>query len=335
MRRRRMMMTITRLPDLVPADMERALWDLNIDFKIRGDEATALCPSPQHYDGSPSWSINMNTGKHHCFSCGFGGSFQWLVQITKGVRSGEAVAWIKTQKVRIGIVDEPEVAREAAVREMDLWPFVSPPAERLAERRISAESCEALEILWNEEKERWVFVLRDPWTDRLIGWQEKGTGEDGQLVINYPPKIKKATTVFGYRNLKSTGTVGLCVVLENPVKAGLVYDAGWKRVVSTCGSSFTDYQVNDLLWPVADHVILMLDNDAAGHKAMQRFILNNPYARTSTFVFDYGTVRKDNGAYIHTPDGRDPNDLTPEEIHNGIFTATPAAFTYFEGIDWV
>lgn len=323
-----------KLPDLVPVDLEGSLLDLGIYVKVRGDEGTALCPAPDHWDSSPSWSINMRTGKHHCFSCGFGGSFQWLVQVSKGVRSGEASAWIKTQRIRIGVPEEL-ISREAAIREMDLWPFGPPPPERLEDRRISAESCEALEILWNEEKNRWVFVLRDPWTDRIIGWQEKGTGEDTQLVINYPPKVKKASTVFGYKNLKSLGTDGLCVVLENPVKAGLVWDAGYRRVVSTCGSSFTDFQINDLLWPVADEVILMLDNDAAGHRAVQRFILNNPYARNSTYVFDYGTTRRENGAYIHTPDGRDPGDLSYTEIVNGISKATPAAFTYFEGIDWV
>lgn len=328
------MMTTTRLPDLVPADLEGALEDLGIIGRIKGDEMTALCPNPQHFDSSPSWSINMDTGKHHCFSCGFGGSFQWLVQIRRGIRSGEAMAWIKTRKIRIAVVDEPEIVKDAPVREMDLWPFTEPPEERLQERGISAESCEALEILWNEEKNRWVFVLRDPWTDRLIGWQEKGVGVDKDLVINYPPKVKKASTVFGYRNLRSTGTDGSCVVLENPVKAGRVWDAGQKRVVSTCGSSFTDYQINDLLWPVADEVILMLDNDAAGHKAMHRFIMQNPYARTSTYIFNYGNGRTENGAYIHTPDGRDPGDLSYTDITYGINRATPAAFSYFEGIDW-
>jgi DNA primase len=147
--------------------------------------------------------------------------------------------------------------------------------------------------------------------------------------------MKKATTFFGYRNLKRTGVDGAVVVLENPVKAGRVFDAGYSRVVSTCGSSFTDYQINDLLWPVADHVILMLDNDPAGHKAVHRFIMENPYARSSTFVFSYGeSVRTSNGAYIHTPDGRDPGDLSNIEIVKGILNATPAAFTYFEGIDW-
>jgi hypothetical protein len=329
-----MMRTITRLPDLVPADLEGALADLGIEVRVRGDEGTALCPNPQHPDSSPSWSINMDTGKHHCFSCGFGGSFQWLVQIMKGVRAPEATAWIKTQRVRIGVAPESVEEKNAVVREMDLWPYVKPPEWALAERRISAEACEAVEILWDDKHKLWIFPLRDPWTDRLIGWQAKGTGCNSHIVDNYPARVKKASTVFGYKNLKSTGTEGACIVLENPVKVPLVIDAGYPRTVSTCGSSFTDYQINDLLWPLADEVILMLDNDAAGHKAMHRFIMQNPYARSSTQVFNYGTVEKINGAYVHTPDGRDPGDLTHDEIRWGVAHATPAPFTYFSGIDY-
>src|SRR5215472_13201012 len=255
----------TKLPDLVPVNMEQALLDLGISGRVRGDEMTTYCPNPQHDDNSPSWSINMVTGKHHCFSCGFGGSFQWLVQIMQGMRAGEASAWIKLQKVRVGVMPEP--VKPPAVRETDLWPFTMPPPFRLAERGITEEACDALEILWNGGDNRWVFVLRDPWTDKLIGWQEKGVDDESHVVLNHPKDMKKAETVFGYKNLKRTGSDGSVVVLENPVKAGRVFDAGYSRVVSTCGSSFTDYQINDLLWPVADEVILFLDNDKAGHKA--------------------------------------------------------------------
>jgi Toprim domain len=302
--------------------------------RMRNGELCAICPNPQHADSKPSWSINLETGKHHCFSCGFGGSFQWLVQICRGMRQGEATAWIKTQKVRVGIEPDQVFKETPLVHERDLWPYTTPPAWALAERRVSAEACAALEILWWPEHNCWVHVLRDPWTDRLIGWQLKGTGENSHIVDNHPPRIKKASTVFGYKNLKHTGTSGPVVVLENPIKAALVYDAGYDRVVATCGSSFTDYQINDLLWPLADEVILMLDNDAAGHKAMQRFIERNPYARAATRIFHYGdTVRNENGAYVHTPDGRDPGDLTAMEIVQGVLRATPASFSYFQGID--
>jgi hypothetical protein len=321
-----------KLPDVVPVDIEGALNELGLDFTVRGDEATALCPAPDHFDSSPSWSMNLETGKHHCFSCGFGGSFQWLVQIVSGKRSAEALAWLKTRHVRIGIVIDE--APPPSVHEADLWNTVLPPQWALDERGVTAETCEAMEIRWLEENSSWIFPIRDPWTDRLIGWQEKGTGENRDFVDNWPRKVKKATTVFGYRNLKATGTEGPVVVVENPVKAGRFHSAGVPRVVATMGASFVDYQVNDLLWPVADEIIFGLDNDKAGHGRLVKYISQNPYGRESVKIFNYGNVQRINGAYVHFPDDRDPGDLTHEELRWGTENATPAVFTYFAGIDY-
>ena len=44
-----------------------------------------LCPHPEHNDGSPSWSINIdpeddNFGTHNCFSCGYKGNFITLTK---------------------------------------------------------------------------------------------------------------------------------------------------------------------------------------------------------------------------------------------------------------
>jgi hypothetical protein len=306
------------------------------DLRVRGDEGTALCPNPEHFDNNPSWSINMDTGKHHCFSCGFGGSFQWLVQITQGVRSGEAIAWIRTQKPRIGVAEEPVFQAQWQVHEADLYSFVDPPQDALDERQVTAEACRAQEVLFDEDKNEWVFPLRDPWNGRLIGWQTKGRGTNSSMVDNYPPKVKKSETVFGYQSLRATGTDGPVIVVENPVKATKFFSAGIPRVVATCGAAFTDYQINELLWPLADEVIFCLDNDSAGHKRVSKFIADSPYARGQVRVFAYpGAVAKINGAYVHTPDDRDPGDLTYAELWDGYLEATPAAFTYFRGVDWM
>lgn len=323
---------ITKLPDIVPADIEGALDELGIEYKIRGDEATALCPSPQHFDNSPSWSINLDTGKHHCFSCGFGGSFQWLAQIVMGVRQPEATAWIKTRKIRVGVEKEP--ASAPLVTESDLY-FAGPPPEwALSSRGLTAEACAEVEVLFDEEKKLWVCPLRDPWTDRLIGWQTKGALESNRHVVdNVPSRVKKSTTVFGYRYLKATGDTASIVMIENPVKVPKIVASGF-RSGAFCGASFVDAQVNDLLWPLTDEVILALDNDIAGHRRAAKFIAQNPYARSSTRIFNYGTVKKINGAYVHFADDRDPGDLSTTEIVDGVFHATPAAFTYFNGIDW-
>lgn len=324
-----------RLPDLVPADIVGALSELGIEVKVRGDEALGLCPSPQHFDSSPSWSINLDTGKHHCFSCGFGGSFQWLTQISQGVRAAEAVAWIKTRKIRVGIASEDVLpAPTQRVAESDLYFAEIPPKWALDSRGLTMEACLEVEVLFDYEKNEWVCPLRDPYTDRIIGWQTKGaTPENRDRVDNYPPKVKKSTTIFGYPYLKRTGDSAPVVMIENPVKVPRVVAAGF-RSGAFCGASFVDSQVEDLLWPLTDEVILCLDNDVAGHRRVSKFISQNPYARGSVRIFNYGTVERHNGAYVHRPDGRDPGDLSEYEIKLGVQHATPAAFTYFVGIDW-
>lgn len=41
------------------------------DYNISGDEIKTTCLNPSHEDSNPSFFINMNTGKNHCFSCGY------------------------------------------------------------------------------------------------------------------------------------------------------------------------------------------------------------------------------------------------------------------------
>lgn len=320
----------TDLPDVVPQDIAGALDDLGIVFKIVGDEATALCPHPEHDDGKPSWSCNLKTGKHHCFSCGFGGSFEWLVRITKGARPGEAVAWIRTRKPRV--VNREKVKGLVEISEADLWEATEPPDWALNERRISPEAAAEMELLFNHRTRRWIFPLRDPYSDRLIGWQEKGTGEEKHLVLNKPEHSKKHLTVFGMKHLKETGKEGPVIIIENPLKTALFVDADLPRVISTCGSSFSEDQIN-LLWPYADEIVFALDNDAAGYKAMGNWVKNNPYGRSNIKIFNY-SARKIRGAYVHFKDDRDPGSLTAQQIRWSYENRTPATYSYFEGVDW-
>lgn len=320
----------TELPDLVPQDIAGALDDLGIVFKIVGDEATALCPHPEHLDSKPSWSCNLRTGKHNCFSCGFGGSFEWLVRICLAARKGEAVAWIRTRKPRV--VPREKARGLTEISEADLWEATEPPDWALAERGISASAAHEMELLFNHRTIRWIFPLRDPFSDRLIGWQEKGTREEKHRVLNKPEHTKKHLTVFGMKHLKASGTEGPVIVIENPLKTARFVDAGLSRVVSTCGSSFSEEQLN-LLWPYADEIVFALDNDAAGYKAMANWVKNSPFGRSNIRIFNY-SARKIRGAYVHFKDDRDPGDLTADQIVKGYENRTPAAFSYFEGVDW-
>lgn len=78
----------------------RALEALGIQAKKAGRDWTALCPSRDHNDRSPSWAIHdepgaKRDGYHRCYSCGFQGGLAGLVAEVQGVSVREASAWLE------------------------------------------------------------------------------------------------------------------------------------------------------------------------------------------------------------------------------------------------
>lgn len=328
-------MNQARLPLAVPADVSAALSELGIDHRIAGDEAVAPCPNPAHDDSSPSWSCNLSTGRHYCFACSWGGGFTMLVAAVRGIRVGDADLWVRMHRVSqqdFGIAGDDVPARpKQVVSEADLWEVTDPPAGQLASRRISLEAARALEIGWHPRKECWVFPIRDPGTDRLMGWQEKSR----RVFMNRPRDVEKSRAVFGMRHLKKTGSTGPVVVVESPLDVARFWTAGIKRVVSTYGISFSELQVS-LLWRWCDEIIFAPDNDDAGHRKICQWLAGHPEEHWRVRVFDYESFEdKVLHACVHPKgDGRDPGNLTDRELRRGIEWATPAWNTYFEGVNW-
>lgn len=314
----------------VPADVSAALDELGIDHLVRGGEALALCPSPYHDDGKPSWSCNLKSGKHHCFSCGFGGSFTRLVSVAHGVRFDEADLWVRTHRVSHPLAEEEighvEERRAAEVRESDLWQCTEPPAEELAERKVSREAAQQLEILWDGKG--WVFPIRDPHTGRLIGWQVKR----GKTVRNRPSGMLRPTALHGLELARSVPDPGPVIVNESPLNAGRFLTAGFPVAVATYGIEFTDEQM-EVVFSLGREVLFAQDNDEAGQKKVARWLHEHPLERQRCKVLDYGSVFEDDysHAFVHPAgDGRDPGDLSDKQIRRGVQWATPARRTRFE-----
>jgi hypothetical protein len=324
-------------PDVVPADVAGALDELGVDYVIRGDEAVGLCPDPKHADSKPSWSCNLRNGKHHCFSCGFGGSFAWLVAVVTGTRTDAARIWIYGHRVRHPDDSAEEAIRTATerraveVRESDLWDTCEPPAAELRARSVAADAAGQCEILWHRTRDCWVFPVRDPGSGRLLGWQEKSK----KVFMNRPYGLDKTRSLFGLDLVKTTGDKLPVVVVESPLDVGRFVTAGVDRVVSTFGIEFTEDQIREL-WRHTDEIIFAPDNDRAGHRKIARWLKDNPSKRRYVKVFDYGgvyEVRSSVGLrqYVHpVGDGRDPGNLTDQELIRGITWATPGLNTAFE-----
>lgn len=308
------------LASLVPNDVMSALEALGIYAEEHGNEATSLCPNPEHHDRRPSWSCNLDTGEHHCFACGFGGSFAFLVGKMLGKTRGDAQTWILERKVKdtaAGVLPGVRVKPQAAqVSEADLWPFTEPPAEARASRGLTLNACNMYEVRWDARRDMWITVVRDK-RGNLLGWQEK----NARHFNNYPKFLVKSASLFGWGLVPRGSTV---LLVESPLDAPFALPGCPDGVVpvSSYGAAVSREQV-ELLAARAGRIILALDNDKAGWKSVVS--IGAAFGTVPVSVFNYGTAELSGGVWsIAEPDDRDPGNLSMDELAWGIENAIPA-----------
>jgi hypothetical protein len=202
--------------------VEAVLDELGIAVLAEKDgELTAPCPGHLKRTGSqdrnPSWSINADTGEHHCFSCGYGGTLAGLVAGSQGlkVKRGKkreldldrAHGWLdrfgtevmETHRLQ---VDPPRAAGPPVLDEWELGRFTTPPPWALKARQIDAEAAKTYGVLWDPQREAWVAPIRSPDAGALWGWQLKG--QTSRLFRNLPPGVAKNRAVFGLGHVAHT-----------------------------------------------------------------------------------------------------------------------------------
>lgn len=300
------------LPNPTPSDIPLTLAELGIEIEdIRGDEAWALCPNPKHDEHGASWSINIDTGAHNCFSCGFGGSFLWLVLKAKGWDSREpedvdkAVAWVRKRggiavaRKKLGGEQAYVKKKAEEVTEADLALFDSRiPLHALRKRDIIQEAAEAYGVLWNPACQSWILPVRDPYTGDLRGWQEKSK----TLMLNFPPHMEKADTLFGY-HLLDTMEGSTVYVEESPLDCLRLWTYSVEVAVSGYGVHISDTQMDLIVdHPKVKEVVMCLDNDDAGRRKEQQ-IWTDYRRRTKLYFANYEGIRE-----------KDHGDMSPEGI---------------------
>lgn len=304
-------------------NVEEVLDTLGIEFSVRSTEATALCPAhlarTGKEDHNPSWSINLETGMHICFSCGYKGNILHLIcdvlQLYRKTPEGilydyrSAEAWlaghleISPEKLLESLRSLPNYvesyAKPIPMSEARLVLFTLPPQAALDARVATVESAEAYGVLWDPVKSAWILPLRDPHEGDLMGWQEKGTLE--RTFYNRPAGLQRSKTLFGLSQQQED----LVVVVESPLDCLRLFSAGIKGAVATCGTTLSVEQVR--LLRASDRIISAFDNDDAGKKASKNMLeWARKYGLNLSF-FNYGDSGK-----------KDPGDLTDEEIAWGI-----------------
>lgn len=254
----------------------------------RGGELWALCPDPDHHDHNPSWSINIETGAHYCFSCHFRGGLPALVAVVlgeetaKGLRLDDDAPPIQPLNKELDRDFRP-IRRlpppRKRISEGDLVRYVDAPQWALDQRSLDRGAVDFFHIRWSEDEEAWVLPLR--WDDgSLMCYQVKG--QTKKFVRNRPRGTPMSQTLFGLME----ATDRSCVVLvESPLDAARLHLIG-HQAMALCGSRMSDAQ-RDLLQHY-DLVLLALDNDDAGIAETARIVRSMPGFECR--VFDYGDL---------------------------------------------
>jgi len=297
-------------------DVEKVLLNLDVSMVAqRGNEVNGLCPMHKTRTGSddhsPSWWVNLETGVHLCFSCGYKGNMYTLVRDLKGLDHFDIQDFLKEksevpldtllQRLR----DLPQYVtpeEPIGMSEARLAVFTDAPEIELKKRFLTREAVNAHGVLWDAKNSAWILPIREPNDFSLWGWQEKGA--TGRFFKNYPPGVKKSKTVFGVKILDES--VPLWVV-ESPLDAVRLTGLGY-NAIATFGAIISEEQGK--LMRRATSIISAFDNDQAGKKASEQML-----GFSRKYGFD---LRYFNYAEI---DVKDVGDMSEKQIQRGLETA--------------
>jgi DNA primase len=294
-------------------EMTDTLSRLGIEVvNTRGDELQGYCPAHAERTGkedrNPSWWINSDTGQHICFSCNFKGGLYTLISYVEQIEFDKAREWLgstgslMSRFTRLLEEKKPALEETLVVTESMLHAFVDPPEEALSVRGLTSNAARAYELLWDARKKNWIMPIRDPLTDKLLGWQEKGY--DRRYFNNQPAKVKKSIALFGYREY----VCNQMIVVESPLDVVRLASVGITGGVATYGAIVSTTQFN--LLRGADRLIFALDNDHAGQSASMTMLDLCKEMGKEAWFFNYS----------HT-DMKDVGAMSKVEIESGIETA--------------
>jgi len=306
--------------------VKTVLTNLSIEVENeRGDEILALCPGHElrtgKVDQNPSWSINTETGVHHCFSCGYKGNLLTLVAEQKEFYTSwnrldleGAQEWLR-QNSKIDLpmlIKQMEEIKESYVAipkpvpmsEARLALFSTEiPKNVLDSRLLNEDSTKKYGVLWDSVNARWILPIRTWEDNELMGWQEKGYRE--RYFKNRPTGIAKSKTLFNSYNTEYDRRM---IVVESPLDAVRLHSAGIMGGLASFGTSISPDQF--AIFRETEDLIFAFDNDEPGRVAALRMLDLCRKTGMECKFFNYDDV-----------ECKDIGEMTNNLIHRGIETA--------------
>jgi DNA primase len=289
-------------------DLSNVLVELGVDVRrTNGREISGCCPVHEkrtgRADGSPSWSMNAESGLWICHSCGARGTLAGLVSELTG--NPDSVSAVNQLLIETGInrLTAPErVEFQPDVDWVSYSRFSLVPHRELVQRHLDADVALAHGIKWNMLKKAWVIPIVSPFGE-LMGWQEKGYN----YFNNNPTGVKKSHTLFGIERFQSR----TAVLVESPLDVvRFASSFGGIQALATVGAHVSKEQMQ-LVTDVAERVIIAMDNDKAGIESAKFLLKNLPRFRDGIFFLNYDKT-----------DAKDIGDMTDEQVNHAVTTAS-------------
>ena len=289
-------------------DLAGVLMELGVDVRrSNGREISGCCPVHEkrtgRADGSPSWSMNAETGLWICHSCGAKGTLASLVSELTG--NPDSVAAVNQLLIETGInrLTAPDrVEYKPDVDWVSYSRYEHPPLNELVKRNLDPDVALAHGIKWNVIKKAWVIPIVSP-LGELMGWQEKGYN----YFNNEPTGVKKSATLFGIERFQSR----TAVLVESPLDVvRFASSFGGMQALAAFGAHVSKEQMT-LLATVADRVIIALDHDKAGTESAKTLLKSLPRFRDGIYWLDYSKT-----------DAKDIGDMTDAEVDYAVVNAS-------------
>ena len=273
-------------------------------LKESGEEINGSCPMHKErlgrVDTHASWSINRTNFLHHCFSCGYSGTLTGLLMDLQGYVPDdlEMVLATSTLQRKVARLAEPEPESKAPTEWELSNTLTSVPHRLLSLRQLRPDAADAYGVRWDPQMKSWVLPVRDE-SGVLLGAQYRQKG----VVLNRPTGLEKASTLFGFSEMRRHDEVAL---VESPLDAVRFYGLGIPAV-SSFGAWVSDSQMR-MLSRNFSTVVLALDNDRVGQEALSFVAAQLHRCGTGVYRFRYDGLTTDDGA-----DAKDPGDVDSDD----------------------
>ncbi len=248
--------------------------------------AQASCPSAEHDDSDPSWGINIQTGAHHCFGCGWSGETISLIRELESIRQSKTISYDRAIEKALAISSSeqvgdtiPAVVRQRAVesKQFKYYPdsILNSLVDRydyLVQRGVHPSTCISWEVRYSDKDERYVLPVRNIKNSIVgfIGIADDHQREAGLDKVLYSPGLLISKLLYGINRYEICPKKWL-ILVEGAIDCLRVASVAGREiaVMAVLHSTLTHDQAQLIKEIGYDRIIVLSDNDKGGDRLWQ------------------------------------------------------------------